>query len=181
MRAPSWPMRCCGGARTWRCWRPAASPWASTASVCTGCPRWASRPTAMTRGRSGPARRSGCWPTGPPRRGVPLAQDEETAAVAGRICRRLDGIPLAIELAAARLRMMSAAELEARLDDRFAMLTGGPRLGLPRQQTLRATVDWSWELLAGAERAVLAALSVFAGGFDLAAAEAVAAGPDVPV
>jgi non-specific serine/threonine protein kinase len=76
--------------------------------------------------------------------------------------------------------MMSAAELEARLDDRFAMLTGGPRLGLPRQQTLRATVDWSWELLAGAERAVLAALSVFAGGFDLAAAEAVAAGPKVP-
>ena len=79
--------------------------------------------------------------------GVPLAWDEETAAVAGRICRRLDGIPLAIELAAARLRVMPAAELEARLDERFALLTGGSRAALPRQQTLRAMVDWSWELL----------------------------------
>jgi predicted ATPase/DNA-binding CsgD family transcriptional regulator len=112
--------------------------------------------------------------------GVPLAGDDPTAAVAGRICRRLDGIPLAIELAAARLRVMSAAELEARLDERFALLTGGSRAGLARQQTLRAMVDWSWELLTGPERAVLAALSVFAGGFGLAAAEAVAAGPDVP-
>ncbi len=112
--------------------------------------------------------------------GVPLAQDEQTAAVVGRICRRLDGIPLAIELAAARLRMMSAAELEARLDERFSLLTGGSRAGRPRQRTLRAMVDWSWELLTGAERAVLARLSVFAGGFGLAAAEAVAAGPDAP-
>ena len=83
-----------------------------------------------------------------------LAWDEPSAAVAGRICRRLDGIPLAIELAAARLRVMSAVELEALLDERFALLTGGSRAGLPRQQTLRAMVDWSWELLAGAERAV---------------------------
>jgi predicted ATPase/DNA-binding CsgD family transcriptional regulator len=112
--------------------------------------------------------------------GVPLAWDEPAARVAGRICRRLDGIPLAIELAAARLRGMPAAELEARLDERFAILTGGSRAALPRQQTLRAMVGWSWELLTGAERAVLAALSVFAGGFGLAAAEAVAAGPDVP-
>ena len=112
--------------------------------------------------------------------GVPLAGDEQAAAVAGRICRRLDGIPLAIELAAARLRVMPAAELEARLDERFLLLTGGSRAALPRQQTLRAMVEWSWELLTGAERAVLAALSVFAGGFGLAAAEAVAAGPEVP-
>ncbi len=112
--------------------------------------------------------------------GVPLARDERAAQVAGRICRRLDGIPLAIELAAARLRTMPAAELEARVDERFALLTGGSRAALPRQQTLRAMVDWSWELLTGPERAVLAALSAFAGGFGLAAAEAVAAGPDVP-
>jgi predicted ATPase/DNA-binding CsgD family transcriptional regulator len=112
--------------------------------------------------------------------GVPLAWDGPAAEVAGRICRRLDGIPLAIELAAARLRVMPAAELDARLDARFALLTGGSRAGLPRQQTLRAMVDWSWELLTGPERAVLARLSVFAGGFGLAAAEAVAAGPDVP-
>ncbi len=111
--------------------------------------------------------------------GVPLAWDEPTARVVGRICRRLDGIPLAIELAAARLRVMPAAGLEARLDQRFSLLTGGSRVALPRQQTLRALVDWSWELLNAAERAVLARLSVFAGGFDLPAAEAVAAGPDV--
>jgi predicted ATPase/DNA-binding CsgD family transcriptional regulator len=112
--------------------------------------------------------------------GMPLGWDEESAAVAGRICQRLDGIPLAIELAAARLRVMSPAELEARLDERFVLLTSGPRAGLPRQQTLRAMVDWSWELLTGPERAVLARLSTFAGGFGLAAAEAVAADPKVP-
>ena len=134
----------------------------------------------MTRGRSGPARRCGCWPTGPPAQGVPLTGDEQTTEAAGRICRRLDGIPLAIELAAARLRVMPAAELEARLDERFALLTGGSRAARPRQQTLRAMVDWSWELLTGAERAVLARLSTFAGGFGLAAAEAVAAAPEVP-
>ena len=112
--------------------------------------------------------------------GMALGGDEPAAAMAGRICRRLDGIPLAIELAAARLRVMSAAELEARLDERFVLLTGGSRAGLPRQQTLRAMVDWSWELLTGAERAVLARLSAFAGGFGVAAAEAVAADADVP-
>ena len=111
--------------------------------------------------------------------GVVLGWDGPSTAVAGRICRRLDGIPLAIELAAARLRMMSAGELEARLDERFMLLTGASRAGLPRQQTLRAMVDWSWELLTGAERAVLARLSVFAGGFGLDAAEAVVTGPDV--
>ena len=112
--------------------------------------------------------------------GVALAWDWPAAELAGRICRRLDGIPLAVELAAARLRVMPAAELEARLDQRFAILTGGSRAALPRQQTLRAMVDWSWELLTGAERAMLACLSVFAGGFGLTAAEAVAAGPDAP-
>ena len=112
--------------------------------------------------------------------GVRLAWDEPAAEVVGRICRRLDGIPLALELAAAGLRVMTAAELEARLDERFALLTRGPRAALPRQQTLRAMVDWSWELLTGAERAVLARLSMFAGGFTLAAAEAVAAGNGVP-
>ncbi len=112
--------------------------------------------------------------------GVSLAWDEPTARVAGRICRRLDGIPLAIELAAARLRVMPAAELDARLDQRFSLLTGGSRTALPRQQTLRALVDWSWDLLNAAERQLLARLSVFAGGFDLAAAEAVTCGPDLP-
>jgi predicted ATPase/DNA-binding CsgD family transcriptional regulator len=112
--------------------------------------------------------------------GMALTWDEPAAKVAGRICRRLDGIPLAVELAAARLRVMPAAELDARLDERFTLLTGGSRAALPRQQTLRAMVDWSWELMSSAERTVFARLSVFAGGFGLAAAEAVATDPDVP-
>ena len=107
-------------------------------------------------------------------RGAPLADDDETAQVAGRICAMLDGLPLAIELAAARLRAMPAAELEARLGQRFALLTGGSRNAEGRQQTLRAMADWSWELLTDPEQAVLARLSVFAGGFALAAAESVA-------
>ena len=111
--------------------------------------------------------------------GVPLAWDKRTASVVGRVCRRLDGIPLAIELGAARLRVMSVTELDDRLDQRFALLTGGSRAALPRQQTLRAMVNWSWELLNAAERHVLARLSVFAGGFDLAAVEAAAAGEEV--
>ena len=112
--------------------------------------------------------------------GVRLGEDEQSARVAARICRRLDGIPLAIELAAARLRVLSADDLETRLDERFELLTGGSRAGLPRQRTLRATVDWSWDLLTEPEQLVLARLSVFAGGFGLPAAEAVAGSPDTP-
>jgi hypothetical protein len=100
--------------------------------------------------------------------GAPLTWDERTAPVAGRICRLLDGMPLAIELAAARLRVMPVTELDSRLDQRFSILTGGSRAGLARQQTLRAMVDWSWELLNAAERHVLARLSVFAESLDLA-------------
>jgi predicted ATPase len=92
------------------------------------------------------------------------------------ICRALDGMPLAIELAAARLRTMSPAQLATRLDDRFRLLTGGSRMALPRHQTLRAVVDWSWDLLDEAERVLLARLSVFAGGATLDAAERVCGG-----
>ncbi|MFJ8190501.1 AfsR/SARP family transcriptional regulator [Streptomyces sp. NPDC096094] len=99
--------------------------------------------------------------------------DEETAAACAEICRRLDGLPLAIELAAARLRMLTPRQIAGRLDDRFRLLTSGSRTVLPRQQTLRAVVDWSWDLLDEDERDVLMRLSVFAGGCDLAAAEAV--------
>ncbi|OIJ62542.1 ATP-binding protein, partial [Streptomyces mangrovisoli] len=100
----------------------------------------------------------------------------DTVAVA-EICRRLDGLPLAIELAAARLRMLTPRQIADRLDDRFRLLTAGSRTVLPRQQTLRAVVDWSWDLLDERERAVLREVSVFAGGWDLAAAEAVCTGP----
>ncbi|GGL15071.1 BTAD domain-containing putative transcriptional regulator [Streptomyces flaveus] len=93
------------------------------------------------------------------------------------ICRRLDGLPLAIELAAARLRMLTPRQIADRLDDRFRLLTSGSRTVLPRQQTLRAVVDWSWYLLDEPERTVLREVSVFAGGWDLQAAEAVCTGP----
>ncbi|MET4926137.1 BTAD domain-containing putative transcriptional regulator [Streptomyces sp. PSRA5] len=107
----------------------------------------------------------------------PGFRTEDDPAAAEEICRRLDGLPLAIELAAARLRMLTPRQIADRLDDRFRLLTGGSRTVLPRQQTLRAVVDWSWDLLDSAERTALGALSVFAGGCDLAAAEAVC-GPD---
>ncbi|MEU9306556.1 BTAD domain-containing putative transcriptional regulator [Streptomyces sp. NPDC048256] len=99
--------------------------------------------------------------------------DDDTAAACAEICRRLDGLPLAIELAAARLRMLTPRQIADRLDDRFRLLTSGSRTVLPRQQTLRAVVDWSWDLLDEDERDVLARLSVFARGCDLAAVEAV--------
>ncbi|MER5965217.1 BTAD domain-containing putative transcriptional regulator [Streptomyces sp. NPDC002057] len=93
-------------------------------------------------------------------------------ATVDEICRRLDGLPLAIELAAARLRLLTPRQIADRLDDRFRLLTSGSRTVLPRQQTLRAVVDWSWDLLDPEERTLLRQVSVFAGGWDLAAAEA---------
>ena len=99
-------------------------------------------------------------------------RDDNADAVA-QICRRLDGVPLAIELAAARVKVLGPDELLHRLEDRFRLLTGGSRTALPRQQTLRAAVDWSHDLLGPAERVLFRRLSVFAGGFDLAAAEGV--------
>lgn len=95
------------------------------------------------------------------------------------ICQRLDGIPLALELAAARLRSMSVEELNQRLDKRFHVLTGGSRTALPRQQTLRALIDWSYDLLNTIEQAMLRRLAVFVGGWALQAAERVCAGEDV--
>ncbi|WP_371615616.1 BTAD domain-containing putative transcriptional regulator [Streptomyces sp. NBC_00454] len=103
---------------------------------------------------------------------------DEDPASAVEICRRLDGLPLAIELAAARLRLLTPRQIADRLDDRFRLLTSGSRTLLPRQQTLRAVVDWSWDLLDEPERTVLRRLSVFAGGCDLTAAEAVCAEDD---
>jgi predicted ATPase/class 3 adenylate cyclase len=104
--------------------------------------------------------------------------DAATSPLVASICRRLDGIPLAIELAAARLSSMSLSQVSTRLDQRFRLLTGGSRNAMPRQQTLQATVDWSFSLLNEPERATLRRLSVFAGGFELEAAEAVCALPD---
>jgi predicted ATPase len=96
------------------------------------------------------------------------------APAVAQICRRLDGIPLAIELAAARLRHLTVEEIAARLDDRFELLTAGSATAVPRQRTLRTAIDWSYSLLSPAEQALLRRLAVFAGGWTLQAAEAVA-------
>jgi predicted ATPase len=108
-----------------------------------------------------------------------LAADARSLPAMARVCRALDGMPLAIELAAATLRTMSLGQLASRLDDRFRLLTSGSRTALPRHRTLRAVVDWSWELLTDAERMVLRRLAVFSGGAGLAAAERVCAGDEV--
>jgi len=113
--------------------------------------------------------------------GAGLSLDQETSPLVVSICRRLDGLPLAIELAAARLRSLSLAGLHDRLDQRFRLLTGGSRAALARQQTLRATVDWSYSLLNGPEQSLLCRLSVFAESFDLDAAEAVGGAGDIEV
>lgn len=102
------------------------------------------------------------------------------AALVTEICRRLDGVPLAIELAATRVRAMSLAEIADGLDERFQLLTGGARTVVPRQQTLRASEDWSHDLLSEPERVVFRRLAPFRGGFDLDAAHAVAGGTDLP-
>jgi len=104
--------------------------------------------------------------------------DAASGPVVAELCRRLDGLPLAIELAAARVRALPPAELAARLEDRFRLLAGGARALDPRQQTLRATVDWSWDLLEERDRRLLRRLSVFSGGWTVAAAEAVCGGGD---
>jgi len=103
----------------------------------------------------------------------------ENAPAVAQLCHRLDGIPLAIELAAARLRGLSVDQLSARLDQRFRLLTGGSRTALPRQQTLQAAVDWSYGLLSEQEKTLFNRLSVFAGGWTVEAAEAVCAGAPI--
>jgi len=105
--------------------------------------------------------------------------DKDNALFIAQICYRLDGIPLAIELATARIKMMSVEQISARLDDRFRLLTGGARTALPRQQTLRALIDWSYDILTENERLLLQRLSVFAGGWTLKAAEDVCAGDGI--
>jgi predicted ATPase/DNA-binding SARP family transcriptional activator len=107
--------------------------------------------------------------------GAPLTVSGDVLAMVSDICVRLDGLPLAIELAAARTRAFPIQQIASRLNDRFRLLTGGSRTALPRQQTLRAVVDWSYELLFDEEQRVFERLSVFLGGCDLATAEAVCA------
>ncbi len=108
-----------------------------------------------------------------------FALTDQNAPAVVQICRQLDGVPLAIELAAARARALSVEEIAARLDNRLALLAGGSRTAAPRQQTLRGAIDWSYDLLSDAERSLLRQMSVFAGGWTLEAAEHVAGQPEV--
>ncbi len=135
-------------------------------------------PAAPKPPRSWPAAtRSGCSPSGPGRP-TKICRHRPAAPLVASVCLRLDGIPLALELAAARLSSMSLQQISDRLDQRFRLLTGGSRNAMPRQQTLQATVEWSFGLLNPAERETLLRLSVFSGGFDLEAAEAVGTSDD---
>lgn len=108
-----------------------------------------------------------------------FALTDANAPAIVQVCQRLDGIALAIELAAARVKLLKVEQIASRLEDVFHLLTGGTRTALPRQQTLRATIDWSYNLLSDAERVLLRRLAVFAGGWTLEAAESVCAGEDV--
>ncbi|MBI3659491.1 tetratricopeptide repeat protein, partial [Candidatus Acetothermia bacterium] len=103
----------------------------------------------------------------------------QNAPAVMQICQKLDGLPLAIELAAARVKVLSVTEIAARLDDRFRLLTSGSRTALPRQQTLQAAMDWSYDLLSSAEQTLLRRLSIFAGGFTLEAVETICARDDL--
>lgn len=105
--------------------------------------------------------------------------DRHNARAVAEVCLQLDGIPLAIEMASARVRSLSVAQIGTRLEDRFSLLTGGSRTALPRQRTLQAAIDWSYDLLSEEERALFRHLSVFAGGWSLEAAEAVCAGGNI--
>jgi non-specific serine/threonine protein kinase len=107
--------------------------------------------------------------------------NSQNAAAIARICVRLDGIPLAIELAAAQVKVLSPEQIAARLDDRFRLLMGGNRSVLPRQQTLKALIDWSYQLLSEPEQILFRRLSAFTGGWTLEAAEAVCSGEDIQI
>lgn len=106
-----------------------------------------------------------------------FAVDAENAAAIAQVCRRLDGIPMAIELAAVRVNLLTVEEIAQRLDDCFRLLTGGSRTALPKQKTLRGLIDWSWDLLPESEKAFFNMLSVFAGGWSLETAESLAENP----
>ena len=169
-----------GGARGSIWWPPAASRSASTARPSTGCRRCrCPHPAASEAPESSDA--VALFLDRARAQGAGLTVNEETLPVIVSVCQRLDGLPLAIELAAARLRSLSLTGLHDRLDQRFRLLTGGSRTALARQQTLRATVDWSYSLLNGAEQSLLRRLSVFAESFDLDAAEAVCGFGDIDV
>jgi hypothetical protein len=117
--------------------------------------------------------RSDTLPSSTERTSLGFKLTDKNAAAVAEVCQRLDGIPLAIELAAPLVKALSVPKIAQRLDDRFGLLTRGDRTALPRQQTLRASIEWSYDLLTEAERILLRRLGIFAGGWQFEAAEAV--------
>ena len=186
LRAPGGRLRrpgrraCCGPAPGCACWRPAASRWRISGEVV-----WRVPPLSLPEPSALPAARR-AWPRyeavrlfaerAPAGAARLRARRRERRGRSSEICRRLDGMPLALELAAACLRVLAVEQIAARLDDRFRLLTDGGRDVLPRHQTLRAAIEWSYDLLAAPEKTLFARLAVFAGGWTLEAAEAVGAG-----
>ena len=172
----SWPT-CCRPESRCRCWRRAANRSASPARSSGGCRRCAvpARSWPFRSQRSSQFDAVRLFLDRAHRARPSFTVSDDNAPAIAQICHRLDGIPLAIELAAARCRQTSAERIAADLDDRFRYLTGGARTVMPRQQTLAASVDWSYERLDDAERTAFRRLGVFAGPFPLEAAEAVVA------
>ena len=161
-----------------RIWRLAARRSASAGKRCCGCPRWRFPKSTPSRRWAGcpDSTRWRCSPSGPPPRCRDFELTEDNKATVTQICSRLDGLPLAIELAAARLRAMSPEQLLERLADRYAVLTRGSRGAPTRQQTLGWSVGWSYDLCTPAEQQLWGRLSVFAGSFELEAAEDICGG-----
>ena len=149
-----------GRGRAPRCSRLRARRSAGAPGRVAGHPRAASRTPPRPR-------RSSCSPSGPRRSTRRSRSSQSNVAAVVEICRRLDGIPLAIELAAARVSAMSPDDIAQRLGDRFRLLAGGRRTAVPRQQTLQALIDWSWDLLTDEDRRLLRRLSVFTGGWTV--------------
>ena len=174
----SWRRRCCPARRGCGCWRPAASRWAFPVRPPARCRRWPCLPRTAdpAASRQAPAVRLFLDRGAAARAGAGLAG--APVAVIGRICRELDGLPLAIELAAARTSTLSVEEVEAHLADKFGFLAYRRPVADPRHQALKAAIDWSYELLPAAEQGVFGQLSVFAGGFGLAQAAQVCCGGD---
>ena len=159
-------MTCCTNARSSRSWPAVAKPWALQARAPYRIPSLAeSESICLFEERARAANPK-------------FALTSANAGFIAQICSRLDGIPLAIELAAARTKLLSPEQIAVRLDDRFRLLVGGSRTALPRQQTLRALIDWSYDLLSEEERQLLRTASVFVGGWTLEALEAVSDDPN---
>ena len=175
-RSPTWSRSSVVRARGSWCWRRAGRVSRSTVNAWSRCRRLAAPDADADLAAVGASDAVQLFVERARAADADFVLDAANASAVGQVCRRLDGVPLAIELAAARVTSMSPAELASALDRRFDVLAGGRRRAVKRQQTLRATIDWSYDLLDESQRRLLARLAVFAGGCTREAAEAICAG-----